>query len=671
MSTIAEGLTLAVQCAGEPPREVFVAEGLTIGRASSNTICLDQSNIERIHARVVAGDDGLAVQAEGDGTWILSSRNEGTGVPVKRMVLSPGTEFWIGPARFVCHARQSRPAVVVTSNPWRVRCPVCHGSMADVPETAQKCPHCASPIVFVRTQAADETGEAFAGWLPKVVGPYQTRAFVAVGGMGLVLRALHRKDDLPAAVKLLRATGNEADPTWRGRFAAEASTLRELSHPNIVRLQGTGSDRELVWLATDWIDGKPLSTFIRAASTDNRGFGIGRVTELMVQIAAGLAYLHGRGIVHRDLKPANVLLARDGVVKIVDFGIARGDGVVGATQMTMTGLSPGTPGYMAPEQHEGRRAGPEADIFALGVMWYELLTLRRPMGVYPAPRKARPECPPEWEKLIARCLQQDPARRPTAADVLAALSGGNGDAASYTPGGIITGVRKPAVASPVAPGDAKAAAAAPPRIALLDSLRRVVAGIGTGLLVVAALMAMYLGVAGPESKTPLVEATAVRTSAAGLFLAAGVYALRHAAGRNWTLPLALLALADVAAAVLWLLLLPGDLTMSQLPKWFRLYLAALWPLAVALPLAATCARAMLWQPIAWLGGAAAITLPLAGVSLAIWTSGVVGDAEWLGRVVAVFVVSGVAFLLLVFLVWPPPATAGEPPDQLSQEKEPS
>jgi len=415
-------LTLSVRSEGAPELEVFLQHGLSIGRNPSNTICINEPEVERIHAMVCRQPDGTMVMecTEQHLRLLLAD-----GTQTHSLDLKPGATFKIGKATIRCIKRSTRPTVVVSDNPWDVRCPRCHETIADLSHDSGHCPKCNLEIHYFQSHAdqspADNSSTQFRpsgdfqGWLPREVGPYRIRAFVAQGGMGIVLRGLHAQLDLPAAVKLLKVDSDQ-DPTWKQRFVAEIDTLKTLKHPNVVRLQNHGHDDRLLWLAMDWIDGQSLSQVAAKLRGEGKDVPIEDIKTTIQQVVAGLEYLHAKQIVHRDLKPSNVLIAQDGLVKLVDFGIARSAAsgqTALTTQLTHTGMVAGTESYMSPEQSEGQQIGPASDIYSLGVMWYEMVTGRRPMGAFMAPNLIRKDCPPSWNSIIAQCLQVSPVARPS------------------------------------------------------------------------------------------------------------------------------------------------------------------------------------------------------------------------------------------------------------------
>jgi len=414
-------LTLSVKTEGGPEQEVFLQHGLSIGRNPSNTICLDAPGVERIHAQVMKQADGTMMLECLDAHMELTLAN---GNKVSSLKLSPGTTFKLGKSTIRCLKRDTKPTVLVADNPWKIRCPKCHAVIADLPHDGKACPACALELMYFQQHTSPAEPDAFEGWLPRKIGPYRIRAFVAQGGMGIVLRGLHEELDSPAAVKLLRIDSDK-ETTWRDRFAAEVETLKAMKHPNVVRLQANGKDDKLLWLAMDWIDGQSLTKWAGKARESGQPVSIEQIKSVLTQAVQGLVYLHGKGIIHRDLKPSNILLAQDDSVKMVDFGIARathaGAGMV--TQMTRTGVVAGTESYMSPEQSEGQSLTSASDIYSFGVIWYELVTGRRPVGAFSAPNIARPDCPAAWSTTITQCLSSEPRTRPTAEQLAGVLSG--------------------------------------------------------------------------------------------------------------------------------------------------------------------------------------------------------------------------------------------------------
>lgn len=204
------------------------------------------------------------------------------------------------------------------------------------------------------------------------VGKYEIRGRLGAGAMGTVLDAFDVVIERRAALKVIPlpnahdAEGQES----LARFKREAQAAGRLTHPNIVAVYDYGEDHENAWIAMELVEGGTLKQVL------DRGerFALPEIGRLMEQILAGLDYSHRRGVVHRDIKPANIMLTADGTVKIADFGIAR----IENSSMTQVGTVMGTPSYMAPEQLRGEPVDSRADIWASGVLLYQLLTGEKP-----------------------------------------------------------------------------------------------------------------------------------------------------------------------------------------------------------------------------------------------------------------------------------------------------
>jgi serine/threonine protein kinase len=265
------------------------------------------------------------------------------------------------------------------------------------------------------------------------VGPYEVVSQLGAGGMGEVYRAADRRLRRDVAVKVIRrALVN--DETALDRLLREATLASSLNHPNIVTIYETGvvgSDR---YIAMELVEGSTLRALW------GQGLPLGRAIAIARQIAEALAVAHAAEIVHRDIKPDNVMVRPDGYVKLLDFGLARlrEDPVRAAATgpVTEAGLILGTVAYMAPEQARGEAVNPEADVFALGVLLYELVTGRHPfaaasqVGTLHAlmrdnpepPSRLNPELPRSIDQLILEALQKDPRLRPGASEVMFRLN---------------------------------------------------------------------------------------------------------------------------------------------------------------------------------------------------------------------------------------------------------
>jgi len=218
-------------------------------------------------------------------------------------------------------------------------------------------------------------------------------------------------------VKVIRAD-LASDPEFRARFRREVTVARKVSSRFTMPLIDADTDGPVPWLATGYVAGPSLAEAVR----EHGPLPVRSVLELAAGLAAGLSAIHAAGVVHRDLKPSNVLLAHDGP-RVIDFGISV---AAEASPLTRTGLLIGSPGYMSPEQVEGREVGPPSDIFSLGAVLAFAATGEAPFGSGSAPTLAYravyrqvnlDHVPAEARRLVQRCLAKDPGQRPTARDL--------------------------------------------------------------------------------------------------------------------------------------------------------------------------------------------------------------------------------------------------------------
>jgi serine/threonine-protein kinase len=235
--------------------------------------------------------------------------------------------------------------------------------------------------------------------------------------MGEVFRADDLTLDQPVALKFLPEEV-AADPDRLAQFHAELRTARQVSHKNVCRLYDLGEADGRPFLTMEYVDGEDLASLLRR---------IGRIPqdkaiEIARQLCAGLSAAHERGVLHRDLKPANIMIDGDGNVRIADFGLAVAAGDTTASRA-------GTPQYMAPELLAGGQASVKTDIYALGLVLFELFTGRRPYeaktlndlvamqqsGRISTPSRVGTRSRPAVERVILRCLESDPALRPGSA----------------------------------------------------------------------------------------------------------------------------------------------------------------------------------------------------------------------------------------------------------------
>jgi Tol biopolymer transport system component/predicted Ser/Thr protein kinase len=265
----------------------------------------------------------------------------------------------------------------------------------------------------------------------QTVAHYRIHEKLGEGGMGVVYKALDTHLDRFVALKVLPPE-KVADPDRKRRFVQEAKAASALNHPNIITIHDISEAGGVTFIAMEYVDGKTLDQLIR-----RKGLPLNDALKYAIQIAGALAKAHGAGIVHRDLKPSNLMVTGEGLVKVLDFGLAKltepgvpsGPGELAATQTlearTQEGTIVGTVAYMSPEQAQGKPVDARSDIFSFGAVLYEMVSGRRAFqrnsqaSTIAAILRDEPQpisqtatgTPRDLEKIIARCLRKDPARR--------------------------------------------------------------------------------------------------------------------------------------------------------------------------------------------------------------------------------------------------------------------
>ncbi|WP_129838220.1 serine/threonine-protein kinase [Streptomyces sp. RFCAC02] len=260
-------------------------------------------------------------------------------------------------------------------------------------------------------------------------GRYHLLELIGRGGMGEVWRARDESLDRRVAVKCLKPMGGRQDETFlrtlRERFRREARVAAALQHRGVTVVHDFGEYEGVLYLVMELLEGNNLSELL--AARGGAPMPVADIADIAEQVAAALAYTHGRGIVHRDLKPANIMRLTDGTVKICDFGIARLADSIGLTsKLTSAGMAMGTPHYMSPEQIAGTDVDHRSDIYSLGCVLYELATGSPPFDLgdpwsilighrdtEPEPPSVRrPDLPRELDDFVLALLAKDPDDRP-------------------------------------------------------------------------------------------------------------------------------------------------------------------------------------------------------------------------------------------------------------------
>jgi eukaryotic-like serine/threonine-protein kinase len=262
--------------------------------------------------------------------------------------------------------------------------------------------------------------------LGKTIGPFVIDKELGAGAMGAVFRAKHTESGKWVAIKVV-AAAHAANETIMQRFEREWEILKQLKHPNIVRLIATGRFSGTPFYAMEYVEGKSLDKVMaRRGRIDWQ-----EVIRLGRQLCAGLQHAHDKGIVHRDLKPSNIMMLKDGTVKLTDFGIAKD---LDRTAITEANCTVGTAAYMSPEQCKGEaNLTSKSDLYSMGVMFYELLTGKKPFhaespfemfmqhvkGTFERPSRLALDVPIFLDTLVCQLLEKEPERRPFNAAMVA------------------------------------------------------------------------------------------------------------------------------------------------------------------------------------------------------------------------------------------------------------
>lgn len=250
------------------------------------------------------------------------------------------------------------------------------------------------------------------------LGRYEILAVLGQGAMGIVYKAIDPLIDRTVAIKTINLDLSQDElANFEERFYREAKSAGRLNHPNIVTIHDVGKTANIAYMAMEFLEGQVLRDILDV----HTALSIDQIVDITTQIAEGLAYAHENGIVHRDIKPANIMLVRDGIAKITDFGIAQ----TSTGTRTLAGTVLGSPKYMSPEQVLGQPVDGRSDLFSLGVVFYEMLTgeppftgeninatMYRILNETPVPPKMlAPRIPEVFNQIVAKLLAKNPDER--------------------------------------------------------------------------------------------------------------------------------------------------------------------------------------------------------------------------------------------------------------------
>ena len=296
-----------------------------------------------------------------------------------------------------------------------VRCPHCHNPIELVPDAPLEdieCPSCGSHFSLV-----DESQETRESPAVTKIGQFDLVDRIGMGAFGTVWKARDTVLDRTVAVKIPRK--GQLSPEESEKFIREARSAAQLRHPNIVSVHEVGKERDSLYIVSDFVHGVPLSDRLDEGPLSHR-----ESVELATKIALALSHAHEAGVIHRDLKPHNIMIDDAGEPHLTDFGLAKRE--AGEITMTLDGVILGTPAYMSPEQAkgEGHAADRRSDIYALGVVLYQMLTgelpfrgskqmlIHKVINEEPTSlRRLDPTIPRDLETICLKCMEKDPGKR--------------------------------------------------------------------------------------------------------------------------------------------------------------------------------------------------------------------------------------------------------------------
>jgi tetratricopeptide (TPR) repeat protein len=383
-----------------PLREVYVTNGLTIGRSVANAIVVEDEVADRTHAQVGIAEDGMPkLTCVGAVTNTLFVNGEAT----REVTLSQGVRFGIGRIEFECVAGRRDPIngrIVVAPV-----CPFCGSTeLPQATAVSVPCLRCGQPILLLCR--GDELAVRV---VPGVFGEFRAISYVGHGGMGIVLKGIDNAN-VPVAIKVLLPECSLAQHTEE-RFEQEIAIMRQVRDPNVVSLLGSGRSGSYRFLVMEWMDGGSLADVIAKLRESGQLVGYTEGLYWFRQVLSGLSVIHTQGVIHRDIKPSNILLDARGLAKVADMGIAKRSGAANEG-LTTTGMVPGTYEYMAPEALSMPLAVDyRADQYSLGATFYELFTGQRPVGTWAPVSSLNREVPKALDGIMQRLLASEPQKR--------------------------------------------------------------------------------------------------------------------------------------------------------------------------------------------------------------------------------------------------------------------
>jgi len=251
-----------------------------------------------------------------------------------------------------------------------------------------------------------------------ILSNYKLVEVLGSGGMSIVYLGKDIQNGALAAVKVLKKQYTQDKEHINRFFTREIQATKDLNHKNIVKLINYGHKGDIYYLIYEYVKGRSLDKFL----SQNKNISISNIENIFLQILTGLSHAHNKGIIHRDIKPQNILITSQGIIKITDFGIAK---ALSSVTITQTGMFIGSPGYISPEQAEGKKVDNRSDIYSLGVLLFELLTgvlpfkSDTPWGIVHKHIYDRPPdisrlnkgIPPYLDYIVSRCLAKNPSNR--------------------------------------------------------------------------------------------------------------------------------------------------------------------------------------------------------------------------------------------------------------------